>query len=109
MFVKTQFNRTNSGFPKIINLAQFKKIEVRRYEKKDRGGVSYEIYAFSEKRERREILAKFPEDKKEQAQNAYDDLFNALLAGETAFDMTGYITYEYDHDHDSEVQVIKDG
>lgn len=84
MFVRTQFNRTNPQFPKIVNLTQFKKVEVRRREMKSGGEVFYAIYAVSDKSE---ILAKFPEDQKEQAQNAYDDLFTALLDGKTAFDM----------------------
>lgn len=87
MFVKTQFNKTNSQFPKIVNLAQFKTIEVRRRKIQGSGEVFYEIYAVSDKRE---ILAKFPEDMKEVAQTAYNYLFDALASGDTKFDMTVY-------------------
>lgn len=97
MFVKTQFET-------IINLAEFEKIKIEWHVRQDSGNVFHIISAGSREImnptgvnesptsvSKSETLAQFSEDKKEKAKNAYDELFTALLQGDTAFDMTDYL------------------
>ena len=104
MFVKTQFDT-------IVNLAEFQKIKIEWSEIQSSGNVFHTISAVSEEYSYRprmggsvdetdevpvrtyksETLAQFPEDKKEKAQEAYQNLFSDLLNGETAFDMANYL------------------
>ena len=96
MFVRTQFDT-------IVNLAEFDKIKIEWSIRQNTGNVFHVISAVSEERiisesidehdkhvSRSETLALFREDMKRQAEVTYSDLFNALLSGETAFDMTDY-------------------
>ena len=105
MFVKTQFDT-------IVNLTEFQKIKIEWHVKQPSGNVFHTISAVSEEYSyhpkvggsldetdevplrtyKSETLAQFPEDKTEKAQEAYRDLFSGLLNGETAFDMTNYLT-----------------
>ena len=93
MFVRTQFET-------IVNLAKFDKIKIEWHVKQDSGNVLHIISAVSEEMIQRtsvneyptkvsksETLAQFPEDKGDQAHDAYIDLFTNLLQGETAFDL----------------------
>lgn len=103
MFVKTQFET-------MVNLAIYSKINLQWYWKdKNTNNVFHKISAeidqqsepimdLTGKPEYKSTiystvttLALFPQDKNEQAQKAYDDLFNALIHGDSAFDMSGYI------------------
>ena len=93
MFVRTQFDT-------IVNLSEFQKIKIEWSVKQDTGNVFHVILAESNtntverqsgtstQTSKSATLAQFPQDEADQAGNAYLDLFNALLAGETAFDMT---------------------
>ena len=84
MFVKTQFDT-------IINLAEFEKIKVEWSVKSPNSkNVHNTISAVSEGK--CEILAQFKENMADETGNAYQDLFSALLAGDTAFDMTHYLS-----------------
>lgn len=103
MFVLTQFDT-------IVNLADFQKIKVEWHEKQSSGTVfhviSTESMEYTYKPEvggpldlaseipvltrKTETLANFPENMQGKAQEAYDDLFAALLQGKTAFDLKDY-------------------
>ena len=105
MFVKTQFET-------IINLAEFQKIKIEWSERQSSGSVFHTISAVSEEYSykpqmggsvevageiptrtyKSETLAEFPKDMTEKAKEAYNSVFSALLQGETAFDMTDYIS-----------------
>ena len=81
MFVKTQFEA-------IINLAHFERIDIEwsvKYEVSQ--NVHHLILAKSEHREN-ETLAQFPSDRSDEVKQAFEDLFQDLLNGETAFDMS---------------------
>ncbi len=82
MFVKTQFET-------IVNLAKFEKINLEWSVKSPNSENAHNIIsAVSEGK--CEILAQFPADMADETGDTYLDLFSALLAGETAFDMTDY-------------------
>ena len=101
MFVKTQFDT-------IVNLADFDKIKIEWSVKQDSGNVFHVISVVSDEysykpmvggsidtasevpvvTRKSETLAQFQQDMAEQAKNAYIGLFEALLQGKTAFDMT---------------------
>ena len=103
MFVRTQFET-------IVNLAEFQEIKIEWHVKQSSGSVFHTISAVSDEYSYRPevggsvdkmaevpvrtyksaTLANFPEDMKDEAKFAYQDLFTALLNGETAFDMTSY-------------------
>lgn len=89
MFVKTQFNT-------IVNLAEFEKIKIEWDVLLPSESVHHVISAESQEIvvdgnpvqiSKFERLAEFPRDMVDQAQKAYDDLFAALLNGDTAFDI----------------------
>ena len=92
MFVKTQFET-------MVNVTHYSKITIKWDVKlTDSSDTFHEIVAFSDflserglpNTQARALLAEFPEDKKDQAQQAYDDLYNALFQEKEAFDMTQY-------------------
>lgn len=99
MFVKTQFET-------MVNVAEFDKIKIEWNVKSGNSQNVYHIIsAVSEKRtntiavsgtstrtSNSETLAQFPEDMKDQAQRAYNDLFTALYDGIGAFDIAFYYT-----------------
>ena len=81
MFVKTQFET-------IINLTYFERINLKWNVKFEEPiGDNHVILAESEHRED-ETLARFPSDRSDEVMPAFEDLFQALLNGETAFDMS---------------------
>ena len=92
MFVKTQYET-------IINLAKFSKIYIELSKRSPVGNFSHIITAVSSTRTdagidkitQSETLAEFPQDMQEEAKNAYDELFTALLQGEVAFDMKRFV------------------
>ena len=97
MFVKTQFDT-------IVNLSEFQKIKIEWYVKQPSGNTFHVISAVSEEIitptgvnkhpkhvSKSETLAQFSEDMKTQTDFVYTALFNALLNGDTAFDMTDYL------------------
>ena len=103
MFVKTQFET-------MVNLAIYSKINLQwHWKDKNSNNVYHKISAEIEQQSDPIMdltgkpeykttvystvttLALFPEDKNDQAHKAYDDLFNALINGDTAFDMTVYL------------------
>ena len=103
MYVKTQFET-------MVNLANFSKINLDwHWKDKNSGNVYHKISAAVDQQSEPIMdltgkpeykttvystvttLALFPQDKQDQAQSAYDDLFDALLNGEKAFDISMYV------------------
>lgn len=102
MFVKTQFET-------MVNLAIYSKINLQWYWiDKNSGNVYHKISADIDQQSEPVMdltgkpeykttvfstvttLALIPKDKEKQARKAYDDLFSALLNGDTAFDISEY-------------------
>lgn len=94
MFVRTQFDT-------IVNLAEFDKVKIEWSVKQSSGSVFHVISAVSDQTiasrgvddPRKQVskyakLAEFSENMDDEAQDAYDDLFTALLNKETAFDIS---------------------
>ena len=76
MFVKTYLGT-------IINLALFEQIVPDVSESSDT------IYIVAKSQHKKpETLAQFRLDRHDEAQQAFEDLFQALLSGETTFDMS---------------------
>lgn len=102
MFVKTQFDT-------IVNVAEFDKIKIDWSVRQPSESICHVISVVSAEisyphqqsaditdevpvvTERSETLAQFPQDEANKAKYAYSELFNALLQGKTAFDMTVYV------------------
>ncbi|MDE0086705.1 MAG: hypothetical protein OXU23_13385 [Candidatus Poribacteria bacterium] len=97
MFVKTQFDT-------IVDVSKYDKIIIERHAKDDNNILHHVISAVSEKyhissettngepviTSKSATIAQFQESQEDRAQRAYDMLFQALLLGNTAFDMTQY-------------------
>lgn len=104
MYVKTQFEN-------MVNLANFSKINLDwHWQDKNSGNVYHKISAVVDQQSEPIMdltgkpeykstvystvttLALFPQNKQDQAKSAYDDLFEALLNGDKAFDMSKYVS-----------------
>lgn len=81
MFVKTQFEA-------IINLAHFERIDIEWSRKSEGSSNVYHLICAKSEHRGNETLAQFPSDRSDEVQPAFEDLFQALLKGETAFNMT---------------------
>lgn len=97
MFVKTQFET-------IVDISKFDKIEIEWHYTEESGVVHHIISAVSEKwhtspestngepvvTSKSVRLAQFQANNEDRARVAYDMIFQALLLGNTALDMTHY-------------------